>query len=224
MDYEWELAIGEEKLTEAELKRLSSLKAPLVRLRGQWVELDAKRLAAGLKMITAGGQMTVGQLLHTGLSTAGRSRWTAGRVGHGRGPTRGAARRSGRAAAGSHPDPGRIHRNPAPLPGTRSGLAGVPRVGRAGRGPGRHDGAGQDDPVAGAAAARPRCRRGGWADVARLPDVAGRQLAARGGEVRARAAGARAPRRRTVPGQGVRRGGGQGRAGHHDVRAGRPRR
>jgi non-specific serine/threonine protein kinase len=69
VDYRWELALGDEPLTETELKRLSKLKAPLVRLRGQWVELDAKRLAAGLKLLTAGGQMTVGQLLHSGLST-----------------------------------------------------------------------------------------------------------------------------------------------------------
>jgi non-specific serine/threonine protein kinase len=70
VDYQWELAIGDEKLTAAEMKRLSTLKAPLVRLRGQWVELDAKRLAAGLKLLSAGGQMTVGELLHTGLSTS----------------------------------------------------------------------------------------------------------------------------------------------------------
>ena len=69
VDYQWELAIGDEPLTAAEMKRLSALKAPLVRLRGQWVELDAKRLAAGLTMLTTGGQMTVGELLQAGLST-----------------------------------------------------------------------------------------------------------------------------------------------------------
>jgi non-specific serine/threonine protein kinase len=69
VDYKWELAIGDEPLTAAEMKRLSKLKAPLVRLRGQWVELDAKRLAAGLKLLTEGGRMTVGDLLHAGLST-----------------------------------------------------------------------------------------------------------------------------------------------------------
>jgi non-specific serine/threonine protein kinase len=69
VEYQWEVAIGDEKLTAAELARLSKLKAPLVRLRGQWVELDAKRLAAGLKLLSVGGQMTVGELLHAGLST-----------------------------------------------------------------------------------------------------------------------------------------------------------
>ncbi len=69
VDYQWQLALGDEPLTEAELKTLTDLKAPLVRLRGQWVELDAKRLAAGLKMISTAGQMTVADLLHAGLST-----------------------------------------------------------------------------------------------------------------------------------------------------------
>jgi len=69
VDYEWQLALGDEPLTEAEMKTLTELKTPLVRLRGQWVELDQKRLAAGLKLLTAGGEMTVADLLHTGLST-----------------------------------------------------------------------------------------------------------------------------------------------------------
>ncbi len=70
VDYQWQLSLGDEPLTDAELKALTELNAPLVRLRGQWVELDAKRLAAGLKMITSTGQMTVADLLHAGLSTA----------------------------------------------------------------------------------------------------------------------------------------------------------
>jgi len=69
VDYEWKLALGDEPLSEAELRALTKLKTPLVRLRGQWVELDAKRLAAGLKMLTSGGQMSVADLLHLGLST-----------------------------------------------------------------------------------------------------------------------------------------------------------
>ncbi len=69
VDYRWELSLGDEPLTEAELRTLTTLKAPLVRLRGQWVELDAKRLAAGLKMISSKGTMTVAELLQAGLST-----------------------------------------------------------------------------------------------------------------------------------------------------------
>ncbi|MEV6966840.1 DEAD/DEAH box helicase [Hamadaea sp. NPDC051192] len=63
IDYEWQLALGDHTLTEAELKRLAKVKAPLVRVRGQWVELDAKRLAAGLALMATKGQMSVLDLL-----------------------------------------------------------------------------------------------------------------------------------------------------------------
>jgi SNF2 family DNA or RNA helicase len=65
VDYQWELALGDDPLTEEELRRLTGLKTSLVRLRGQWVELDPRRLAAGLKLMAApAGRMTVGDLLH----------------------------------------------------------------------------------------------------------------------------------------------------------------
>ncbi|GAA4245607.1 DEAD/DEAH box helicase [Dactylosporangium darangshiense] len=67
VDYRWELAIGDEPLTEDELRRLTDLKTPLVRLRGQWVELDPRRLAEGLSFIERHREqeaMTVADLLH----------------------------------------------------------------------------------------------------------------------------------------------------------------
>ena len=51
VDYQWELALGDERLDAEELARLAELQQPLVRLRGQWVELDPRRLAAGLKLL-----------------------------------------------------------------------------------------------------------------------------------------------------------------------------
>ncbi|AVT39541.1 DEAD/DEAH box helicase [Plantactinospora sp. BB1] len=68
VDYRWELALGDQPLDAAELRALAKLKTPLVRLRGQWVELDAKRLAAGLKLLRSGGELTVGDLLRLGLA------------------------------------------------------------------------------------------------------------------------------------------------------------
>ena len=65
-DYRYDLALGDQSLTERELAELAELKAPLVRVRGQWVELDARRLAAGLKLVGGGGQMSVGELLKLG--------------------------------------------------------------------------------------------------------------------------------------------------------------
>jgi non-specific serine/threonine protein kinase len=70
VDYRWELALGDEPLSATELSALTKLRAPLVRLRGQWVELDPRRLAAGLKLLAAprDAELTVGELL-TALST-----------------------------------------------------------------------------------------------------------------------------------------------------------
>ena len=67
VEFRYQLAVGDEVLTDAELAELADLKAPLVRLRGQWVELDAKRLAAGLKLVGRTAQTTVGELLRLGL-------------------------------------------------------------------------------------------------------------------------------------------------------------
>jgi hypothetical protein len=75
VDYRWELSLGEARLTPEELAELAAAKVPLVRVRGQWVHLDAKRLAAGLKFLATAtpadrpGQMSAGEvLLHAGLT------------------------------------------------------------------------------------------------------------------------------------------------------------
>jgi non-specific serine/threonine protein kinase len=66
VDFQWELALGDQPLTEDELAELTALKAPLVRVRGQWVQVDPKRLAAGLKLLDGNGhgQLSVAELLH----------------------------------------------------------------------------------------------------------------------------------------------------------------
>jgi non-specific serine/threonine protein kinase len=68
VDYRWEVALGDHPLTEEELARLVEVKTPLVRLRGQWVELDPKRLAAGLRLLRSTGELTVADLLRLGLA------------------------------------------------------------------------------------------------------------------------------------------------------------
>jgi SNF2 family DNA or RNA helicase len=45
---DWQVALGDETLGLAELKALAKLKAPLVRVRGQWVELSADEIEAAL--------------------------------------------------------------------------------------------------------------------------------------------------------------------------------
>ena len=69
LDYRWDLALGDEQLSEAELAELARLKVPLVRLRGKWVELDSDRLAAGLKFLERNGtgRMRPEEVLRAGL-------------------------------------------------------------------------------------------------------------------------------------------------------------
>jgi non-specific serine/threonine protein kinase len=66
VDFRWEVALGDETLTEAELVALVELQQPLVRVRGQWVQLDAQRLRNGLKLVLENGsaRLSVAELLH----------------------------------------------------------------------------------------------------------------------------------------------------------------
>ncbi len=48
---DWRLALGDEVLSEDELRRLARLKQPLVNLRGEWVELDAAQLKAAADFV-----------------------------------------------------------------------------------------------------------------------------------------------------------------------------
>ncbi|GLY48902.1 DEAD/DEAH box helicase [Lentzea sp. NBRC 102530] len=75
VDYKWELALGADTLTDAELAELARAKVPLVKVRGQWVQVDQKRLAAGLAFLKrGGGQMTAAEvMLHSGLTEADES-------------------------------------------------------------------------------------------------------------------------------------------------------
>ena len=47
-DYEWEIALGDEKLSFDDFMKLASLKVPLVRVRGQWVELKQEEIEAAM--------------------------------------------------------------------------------------------------------------------------------------------------------------------------------
>ena len=62
-------ALGDDVLTEAELTALAAAKTPLVRVRGQWVEVDQRRLADGLKRLARTRQrgMTARDVLKAGL-------------------------------------------------------------------------------------------------------------------------------------------------------------
>jgi SNF2 family DNA or RNA helicase len=46
--FDWELALGDEPLSEEEFRRLAALKMPLVRVRGQWVMLQPEEIEAAI--------------------------------------------------------------------------------------------------------------------------------------------------------------------------------
>jgi SNF2 family DNA or RNA helicase len=49
VQFNWEVALGGEKLSLEELQRLAKFKAPLVKVRGQWVLLDAEEIQAAIQ-------------------------------------------------------------------------------------------------------------------------------------------------------------------------------
>jgi SNF2 family DNA or RNA helicase len=63
--FQWRLAVGDETLSEEEIAALAQTKAPLVRLRGQWVAVDPGQLRRGLEFLARkkAGQMTAGEIL-----------------------------------------------------------------------------------------------------------------------------------------------------------------
>jgi len=65
IDFRWELAVGDDTLTEDEIAALAEAKAPLIRLRGQWVAVDPDQLRRGLEFLAKSptGQATTAEIL-----------------------------------------------------------------------------------------------------------------------------------------------------------------
>jgi SNF2 family DNA or RNA helicase len=65
VDFRIDLVIGDSVVTAEELAELARLKVPLVRVRGQWVELDDRQLRAALKAVgrRVEGEVTAGDVL-----------------------------------------------------------------------------------------------------------------------------------------------------------------
>lgn len=65
IDFRWELAVGDDTLSDDDIAILAAAKAPLVRLRGQWVALDPDQLRRGLEFLTRApsGRKTAAELL-----------------------------------------------------------------------------------------------------------------------------------------------------------------
>ncbi len=70
LQFTWEVALGDAKLTKAELgalERAAAAKQSLVRVRGQWVEVRAGEVAALLSQAGTRGRATVGELVRSSL-------------------------------------------------------------------------------------------------------------------------------------------------------------
>jgi SNF2 family DNA or RNA helicase len=65
VDFRIDLVIGDGAVSAAELAELARLKVPLVRVRGQWVELDDRQLRAALRAVDRRreGEVTAGEVL-----------------------------------------------------------------------------------------------------------------------------------------------------------------
>jgi len=72
VDYKWELAIGDGSVTAEEIRELARLKVPLVRVRGQWVELRPDEVAAAVRLVDGAhartnATMSAGDVMRLGL-------------------------------------------------------------------------------------------------------------------------------------------------------------
>jgi SNF2 family DNA or RNA helicase len=71
VSFRYDLALGDDVLSEEELAEVARLKVPLVRVRGQWVELDDRHLKAALNFLAGkrSGTMTAAEVLGAAIGT-----------------------------------------------------------------------------------------------------------------------------------------------------------
>ena len=74
VQFRYDLAVGDTTLDPGELAELARLKIPLVRIRGQWVELDERNLKAALKFLESdrSGELPAGDVLLAGCAARTR--------------------------------------------------------------------------------------------------------------------------------------------------------
>lgn len=69
ISYDWQLAVGDEPISREEFEHLASLKEPLVRMRGQWVEIKKEDIEAAIKFLKSrnSGEMRLGDAVRLGI-------------------------------------------------------------------------------------------------------------------------------------------------------------
>ena len=65
--FEWQIAVGDQAISRAELEALVRLKTPLVRVRGQWVLVDPQEIRRALQHLDRRGSLMARDILHLGL-------------------------------------------------------------------------------------------------------------------------------------------------------------
>ncbi len=64
LNVDWSVVVGDASLTAREIERLAKLKVPLVRIRGQWVHVEAGELRAALERLKAGpSRLSMGEVV-----------------------------------------------------------------------------------------------------------------------------------------------------------------
>ena len=160
LDFQVQLALGDQQLTEAEWRELMAADDGLVLLRGQWVEVDRQKLQEALdhwKQVEE--QARRGAFVHRGNAAAGgRSRRPGRRTratrktanGRSSMPASGSAtswrRCAARRTSSRRPPASSSEGDAASVPGDGRQLAAVSLEPGPGGLPGRRHGAGQDDP------------------------------------------------------------------------------
>ena len=59
LKFRWQVALGDQVLTLDELRALAKLKTPLVKVRGQWVELNPEEIRAALAFWEQKGETSI---------------------------------------------------------------------------------------------------------------------------------------------------------------------
>ena len=126
LDYQWRLALGEVSVSKAEMAALTKAAAPLVRLRGEWVQVDPTVLGRAALPRGPGRHLgdprSAARCAHRRCATAGA------------GPRRTGVRLAGRGRSHTRWRTGGVAGCAAPVPAARFGLVGVHEPPRPGRG------------------------------------------------------------------------------------------
>ena len=70
VNYDWTISVGDTTLSAQEFENLVNLKLPLIKIRGQWVELRPEEIEKAIAFFSKkrrNGNMTLGEALRTGL-------------------------------------------------------------------------------------------------------------------------------------------------------------